>query len=443
MRIPMNYQESIEYIEKSAARGSILGFKRIEVLCRLLGNPEKDLRIIHVAGTNGKGSTSAFIASILTKVGYRTGMYYSPAMTGIKDHYAINNVLISDEDYAEMVTKVADCNDSLHNIIGEYATQFELETAIAFLYFKERGCDAVVLETGLGGRDDATNIVDDKLLCVLTSISLDHTAILGDSIYEIAEIKSGIIKNGCRVVAFDSTEEATRAIVNACDSQGSKLTIVKDSDYTVGKEATDDFLHVSCCGFDSIPIGLNGYYQGQNAALAIYAARALADEGLSICDDDIISGLRDAYWPFRFEAISKEPLVIVDGAHNPGAVDKLYDTVVKEYSDKAIILVIGMFKDKDYSYVISKMASLASSIYTVTVPNEQRALAGKEIASIASNCCKDVYECSSITDGAVLAYKKAQMVKHDNKDACVIAYGSLSYLSIFKEAIREWKESTI
>ena len=313
------------YVSELGRLGSRPGLERIRRLCALLGDPQDDLSFIHIAGTNGKGSTGAFISSVLTASKVTTGMYYSPALCDISDHYMINGERISEEDYAYHVSKVAAANEKLIDETGESATQFEFETAVAFTLFRAERCDAVILECGMGGRDDATNIVKNKLCCVFASISFDHMQYLGNTLDKIADVKSGIITGSCPVIAFDSSKEATEVIRKKCEKTGSDLYTVESGD--IASEAIRPFGRtVDYDGFSDIEIGLSGSFQAENAALALRTVSVIRDKGLiekaDLTDDVIRMGMRSAKWPFRFERISEDPLIIVDGAHNEDAAKK-------------------------------------------------------------------------------------------------------------------------
>lgn len=432
----MDFSNAVKYIEDASVRGSILGLDRIKLLCKLLDNPQCDFEVIHIAGTNGKGSTSAFIASVLNEAGYLTGMYYSPALSGIQDHYMVGGKLISEADYAKCVAIVAKANDSLQNIIGEYATQFELETALAFVYFRMKACKYVVIETGLGGRDDATNVINNEILCVFTSISYDHMAILGNTLYDIAKVKAGIITSPCQVVAFDSGVEVIKAIKEECDLYGNCLHVIsKDnikSFYNQNGDITIDYND-----FKNIEISLRGIFQIDNAVVALEAVNALRSIGVVISDEAVHNGMKNAKWPFRFEKIRSMPEVYVDGAHNKDAADKLYNTIINELADRKLVFVIGMFKDKDYEYLISKNAVLADKIYTLTVRDENRALYGDIIADIAGRYCDNVCACESIHDAAIKAFAAVNEYYRNGEACALVAFGSLSYLNEFKENVKD------
>lgn len=423
----MNYSEAVKYIENAGRLGSILGLSRMEKLCDLLGNPQNELSVIHIAGTNGKGSIGAMIGSILTASGCKCGMYYSPALTGITDHFVINSIPINKKSYAHCVSKVAQANKLLKDEIGEEATQFEIETAVAFVYFAENHCDAVVIECGLGGRDDATNVIKEKTLCVFASISFDHTEILGSTIGAIADVKSGIITCPCPVVMIDSGSEAVEAIRNRCLEYNAALTVVRREDIS----GTCDFPvgeWVTYGKFKDVRVNLSGTFQRNNAAVAIEAARALR-ERYNIRDCDIVKGLNDVKWPFRFEVISDNPLTIVDGAHNPGAADVLRQTILERLSGRRIIFVVGMFKDKDCESVLSRILDLGEKVITVTTPNKARALSAENLAAMASKYNKSVDISNSVENSKAKAISEAGKI---GEKAVIVAFGSLSYLSEFK-----------
>lgn len=421
----MNYTEAVNYIEKSEKLGSIMGLERMKKLCDFLGNPQTKFSCIHVAGTNGKGSTAAMIAGILTCAGYKCGMYYSPALCGIKDHYKMGGILIDDEDYAWCVERVAAANEKIIEEDGCSATMFELETAIAFVYFCKTKVDVAVIECGMGGRDDATNVISEKDLCVFSSISLDHSQILGNTISEIASVKSGIINCKSPVVCYDSGDDAVSEIRKACEKTGSELTVVNEEvlsgtcDFPVGERIS----YKGICA----RVNLSGQFQRKNAAVAIEAAFALKNK-FNITDESIVKGLNTVNWPFRFEKISDEPLIILDGAHNPDAAKQLAETIKQRLEGYDIVYVVGMFKDKDCEGVLKEVLPLGRCAITLSVPNKTRALTGTELQKLASKYV-DSYCAGSIEEAKETALKKAQ--NYTGKSA-IVAFGSLSYLALFK-----------
>ncbi len=438
-----DYDRACEYMEDAAKLGSRPGLDRISALCSLLGDPQDELRFIHIAGTNGKGSTACFIASVLSEAGVRTGMYTSPAVCGIRDHYRINGELISETDYADCVSAVAAANEELIAKDGDGATQFELETAVAFTYFRDKRCDVVVLECGMGGRADATNIVKNKLCCVITSVSYDHMQYLGDTPGAIAAEKSGIISCDCPVIALDTGGEVIDVIKNRCEQTGSRLFVV-DPSSVMYRMVRDDAsipssgMMVDIEDFSDIKIALSGTFQAVNAALALKALSVLKDtgglEGFSISEDDIRAGFAKARWPYRFECISTKPLVYVDGAHNADAAQKLRDTIRQYFDGYNTVLILGVFADKQYEKVVATLAGTASRILTVETPDNPRALPAKELAKCARKYHDDVRACGSIEE----AYRAAKAAAEDEagRKTVVVACGSLSYLDKFARIVR-------
>ena len=432
-----DHKKACGYIEESAKLGSRPGLERIRDLCARLGNPQDELRFIHIAGTNGKGSTAAMISSVLTEAGLCTGMYYSPALCGLTDHFRLNGELISDKDYDLCVSKVASANEELIRETGESATQFELETAVAFIYFRENHCDAVVLECGMGGRDDATNIVGNKICCVFASVSYDHMQYLGNTLSEITDVKSGIITSDCPVIAFGSSEDVINVIEKKCKDTGSDLHIVRRCDVT----GCGSFPHgqtVSYKNFADVSVPLNGTFQAGNAALALETVdvirRGRLIEGFDPDDETIRSGIEKTHWPYRFQCINADPPVIVDGAHNADAAAKLADSIREYLEGYAVILVMGMFSDKEYDKVASIIAPLAVKVYTIATPDNPRALSAADLAKCVSKYCNQVHACKSVKEACALSLDEA--CGNSGKSA-IVACGSLSYLKLFADVLAQ------
>ena len=431
----LDFRAACSYVEDLGRLGSRPGMERISRLCDILQNPQDDLCFIHIAGTNGKGSTGAMIASVLACGGVRTGMYYSPAMTQISDHYMINAETISERDYARYVSIVAAANEKLISETKESATQFEFETAVAFVYFRENHCGAVVLECGMGGRDDATNIVKNKICCVLASISYDHMQYLGNTLSEIARVKSGIIVSDCPVIVLDSSSESTDVIRKRCEETGSRLYVVKPSDIY----SDEMFPHGQSVTYkenEDMNIRLCGTFQAENAALALQTITAIRDDGLikecDLSEDVIRQGMKKARWPFRFEVISNCPLTIVDGAHNADAAIKLADSIRRYLRGYELILVMGVFADKEYDKIAKTLASLAKAVITVATPDNNRALDATALAKCVRKYCDDTRACGSMEE----AYERAKE-KAGSSKAAVVACGSLSYLKQFADIVLE------
>ena len=440
----LDYKSACEYIEKAASLGSRPGLERIRGLCDILGNPEAGLRFIHIAGTNGKGSTAAMIASALRETGLRVGMYYSPALCGIRDHYMINGQLISEDDYAVCVSTVAEANRKLIEETGDGATQFELECAVAFVYFSREHCDTVVLECGMGGRDDATNIVRDKVCAVIASVSYDHMQYLGSTLTEIASVKAGIITGSFPVIMTASSDEAVKAVKARCEETGSRLYTVDPADIRCS-DITPFGMSVSYGGFEDVHVGLGGTFQAENCALALTALSVMEKHGLieglpgrDDFDKAVRRGIENVRWPFRFERINEDPLVFVDGAHNEDAAKKLRDTIRHCLPGYHIILVMGMFADKEYDKVAALLAGEADKVFTVSPPDNPRSLSAEELAGTVSKYCSNCMACDAVGTAAQAALQEAVRMAEKSDDGgktAVIACGSLSYLSLFKDMV--------
>lgn len=426
-----DHNMACKYIEDAAGLGSRPGLDRIRGLCERLGHPEDKLRFIHVAGTNGKGSTSCMIAAALSETGLRVGMYYSPAISGITDHYMINGEPITESDFAASVSTVAAANEEMINDTGDGATQFELETAVAFTYFCEKNCDVVVMECGMGGRDDATNIVTNKLCCVITSVSYDHMQYLGDTLSKIASVKAGIITPGCPVITFDQGEEVLAAIRQRCDDTGSSLYTV-DTSGIKSREVFPLGQIVSWEEFSDVVICLAGTFQAENAALAMRTLSVIYKLDLipgCFIDEGVIGrGLKKARWPYRFECICSDPLMFVDGAHNADAAVKLLASIRQYLDGYKIVLIMGVFADKEYDKIVATLAKAAEMILTVQTPGNARALPAKDLAECAEKYCRSVRACDSIGNAYELALSAAEKMNGEGQRSAVVACGSLSYL---------------
>ena len=364
----MNYRESLEYIHSINWCFCKPGLERIRELCDRLGNPQKSLRFVHVAGTNGKGSTCAMLESVLRAAGYKTGLYTSPYITVFNERMRICGENISNEELADITTQIRPIADAME----DKPTEFELITAVAFEYFKRNGCDIVVLEAGMGGRLDSTNIIDKSLLSIITGISLDHTAFLGDTVEKIAAEKAGIIKTGCPVL-FGGEDDAARTVIKGkADLEKCELY---EPDYSLlsVKKMTLDGTVFDLDKRKDIRIPLLGTYQPQNASLVIKAVDILNSLGLSVSEDNVREGLSSARWQARFEVISKDPLVIFDGAHNPQGISAAVNSIKAYFGYKKVFVLTGVLSDKDHKFIARELSQVASRAFTIT-PENPRAL---------------------------------------------------------------------
>ncbi|MBO5357080.1 MAG: bifunctional folylpolyglutamate synthase/dihydrofolate synthase [Clostridia bacterium] len=372
----MNYNEALDYIHSVSWTFCKPGLDRIKELCEKLGNPQKSLKFIHVAGTNGKGSFCSMLHEVLKESGYRVGLFTSPYIKEFNERIAINGESISNEDLAEITTQIQPIADSMQ----DKPTEFELITAIGFEYFKRKKCDYVVLECGLGGRLDSTNIIENTILSVITGIAFDHTAILGDTIPQIAREKAGIIKENIPVLWCGSDNEAKNVISNEAKCKNAPLYIVDRSTLNIKKQTLDGTFF----DFDTykdLKISLLGTYQIENAINVLNAVKILNGKGLSISDDAIKTGLEKAKWHARFEIISHTPLVIFDGGHNPQGVCEAVKSIKQYLGNEKLNIVTGVMADKDYNFIASKISEIADKVFCLT-PDNKRALDAKDYALV-------------------------------------------------------------
>ena len=397
----MNYQESREYIDKITREiPSVLGLEHMRELMKRLGNPQDDLKYVHVAGTNGKGSVIAFLYSVLSGAGYRIGRYVSPTLYSYRGRMEVSGSRISREDFAAYITQVSDVIAAMTKDGYPHPTAFEIETAVAFLFFKKENCDLVLLEVGMGGNLDATNIIKNTLLAVLVSISMDHMSFLGNTLAQIAEKKAGIIKDGCRVVTARQKPEAMQVIERISREHGQTIRY-RGEEYE---------------------IPLAGVYQKENAVVALNALKVLDELGFPTAAEQKKEGLRTVNWNGRFTVICKKPLFVVDGAHNPAAADMMAASIEHYFKGKRIIYIMGVFADKDYRSVIQKTAHFADRILTIQTPDNIRALPAGELAKTVSEYNPNVQAMDTIKDAVEEAFSLA------GEQDVIIAFGSLSFI---------------
>ena len=381
----MDYRQAINYIENTGKFGSRLGLENVSRLLDILGNPHRELRIIHVAGTNGKGSTCSFINSMLIYQGYNVGLYTSPYLEEFNERIKINNVNISDEDLAQSVSRVSDAIGQMIEEGCDHPTEFEIITACAFLYFRDRDVDFAVIEVGLGGRLDATNVCI-PLVSAITSISMDHTEYLGDTLARIAFEKGGIIKNKRPVVLYQQSDEVESVISSICSERYSELFITEnDKIEYISEGMSSQSVNLEVMGhfYSGIEISLPGRHQARNLAVALSVLRLLEiSSDISQVDTEALyRSIRETRWPGRMEVIKTEPLTIIDGAHNPDGAAILSESVDRYLVGKKINLVFGMLRDKDILSVAKLLAVRANRII-ITEPESPRAASSAEVHGI-------------------------------------------------------------
>lgn len=414
----MNYLECLEYInERSQVRGSILGLESIDAICREFDNPQDKLKFIHIAGTNGKGSTLCFVSSILSEAGYKVGRYISPTIRDYRERFQINGKMITQKALCSYMEKVKEVASRLEER-GIIVTAFEMETVIAFLYFVDQKCDVVVLECGMGGLTDATNIVNTKVLTIFTPISMDHMQFLGNALTDIAKIKCGIIRPGVPIISAHQKEEV-RSVIETYDNY--KLFIDPDDISTIKYCKTTQKFKYKGINYET---SLLGTYQIENAALAVETANTLKEKcGYEKINEIVISrGLLKAVWPARFQIVSKKPVMVIDGAHNEDASIRLRETLDIFYPEYKKIYIIGMFRDKEVDKVLANLVSDGEMVFAVATPNNPRALSSIEMAEAVRKYNNKVTSCDSVEEAV-----EYSMAIADNKSV-IVACGSLAYL---------------
>lgn len=390
----MNYKEAREYIKKASQYGIVPGLDNISKLCDKLGNPQNELDIIHIAGTNGKGSVGAFAEQILIESGKKVGRYVSPSVFDYLEQFRINAENMSEDRYAYYISRISEIADKMI----PHPTPFEMETAAAFLYFKEEQCDVVLIEVGMGGREDATNVISKSLVSVITPISIDHMKFLGNTLEEIAYQKSGIIKNNGLVVTAKQEDCVMQVIENECREKNARL--------------------IKTDGVTEYEISLSGEYQLENAAVAQTVCRHID----GVTENNIKDGLKNTVWHGRFEKICDKPEFIIDGAHNIDGAKRLKESIEKYYGNRKIVYITGVFADKAYKQIAEITAPLAQKIYTIT-PNNPRALSAEKYANAISEYNKNV-EAISLDTALRLCLNMT--------DCVIVAFGSLSFLGELK-----------
>lgn len=366
----MNYVEAINYINDKNKFGSRLGLDTIGKLLGLLGNPHLDMKYIHVAGTNGKGSTSAYMATILKEAGYRVGFFISPYLERFNERISINGEDIPDQRLAEITERIKEKIEIMLKEGYEHPTTFEIVTAIAFVYFKEENVDYIVLEVGLGGRFDSTNIIKNSYASVITTIDYDHIDVLGDTLGKIAYEKAGIIKENGLVISYPQEEEAFKVIKEVSLEKKAELILCPMENVEItylGQDGGVFNFKYNNQIYKDIEISLIGKHQIYNATLALMTMLVMRDKGLfHLTDEQIREGLRKTKWPGRLEIIKRNPTFLIDGAHNHQGAKILAESI-KSFQYNRLILGIAILKDKDVEHIVEELVSLADEIVITEV----------------------------------------------------------------------------
>ena len=430
----MKYKEARAYIDDAKKYGIVPGLTTMQELLTRLGNPQKELKFIHVAGTNGKGSVLAFLFSVLCAAGYKTGRYTSPDVFSYEEKFQVGKKAVSKREFGMWMEAVKEKSEEMASDGFLHPTAFELETAFAFLYFKEAGCQYVLLETGMGGCMDATNVVDTTILSVFTSIGMDHMQFLGETLFEIAEQKAGILKPGVPAVTLRQQEDAKAAVRRKAEETASSLFLVerefcRNIRYGFMRQRFD--FHSPYGNYEDLEIRMAGRHQIENASLAVAAVGVLREQGLAITDDALRTGLGTAVWEGRMSVICEEPLFLIDGAHNKDAAKVLRDSIEQYFTNREIIYIMGVFRDKEYEAVVAETVRCASHIITVTPPENPRALSALELAKTVQEYHGRATAASSVREAVEMSFLLAK------KDTVIIAFGSLSYLGELKKIVQE------
>lgn len=421
----MNVNEAIEYIHSVFWKGSIPGLGRTQELLAKMGNPEKDLKYIHIAGTNGKGSTAAMTASILRKAGYRTGLYTSPYIYRFHERMQIDGEQISDEDLIAITEYVKPLADSME----ESPTEFELVCCIAFEYFKRKQCDVVVLEVGMGGEFDATNVIPVPEVAVITNIGLDHTDVLGTTLEEIALTKAGVFKEGGNAVVYRGVPSVEAVFENVCAERNVSL---KKADFDSLKLNSLDLFgqNFDCGSRKNIQLPLLGDHQLHNASVVLSIADTLIEKGWKITEQNIYDGIRDVSWPGRFDIVCRDPLFIIDGGHNPQCLEALVKNIEDYLTDRKVIALTGVLADKDYGDMYRPIMPLIDQFVCIT-PDNPRKMEAEDLAKYLCAAGAKATACASTQDGVRKAIELA------GKDGAILCFGSLYSIGAIHDGLKE------
>jgi len=419
----MGYKETLEYIHGVQwQRGMKPGLSRTKALLKALGNPEKSLKFVHIAGTNGKGSTAACVAAVLEKAGYKTGLYTSPYIIRFNERMQINGEQISDDDLVALTDAIRPFADAME----DPPTEFELITVLAMKYFLDQNCDIVVLEVGMGGELDSTNVIDTPEVGLITAIGFDHVDELGPTITDIARAKAGIIKPGADMVVYRGLPEVEAVFEQAAAEKGANLRKADFSRITA-QEFTLGGVKLNITPYGEIMLPLAGAYQPKNAMVAISALEILRDKGWKISDEDIVTGLSKVRWPGRFEILGQDPVFILDGSHNPQGIEVTAESLKSHFGQQKIVFVVGVMADKDVESMMGLLAPLAESFIAVR-PNYPRAMDVKTLAEKLKVFGVPVTAFDTVKAGV------AEGIRQAGKDGVVCAIGSLYFSGDIREA---------
>ena len=422
----MNLNEALNYIHSVSWMGTIPGLERISELLKRLGNPERALKFVHIAGTNGKGSTAAMLASVLTKAGYRTGLYTSPYILRFNERMQVNGVQIPDETVCELTELIRPHADAM----ADHPSEFEIVTAMGFEYFRREKCDIVVCEVGMGGDWDATNVIQNTECAVIVNIGLDHTQVLGSTVEEIARTKAGIVKPGRPCVLYRQLPSVEAVYDEVCTAKCAPLCKVDFGALTPLSDGLEG-QRFDWKDLKDLHLPLLGAHQLKNACTALTTLQVLRGRGWRIGDDAIREGLASVTWPGRFQLLRREPLFIVDGGHNPQCLEALEQAIRKYLPGKKLVFLNGCMADKDYGDMFRWLLPYAREFVTVT-PRNPRALPAEELSRyITENLGAAATPCDTVAEGVRTAIERA------GEDGAVCACGSLYMIGDIVEALEQ------
>ncbi|MBP3412443.1 MAG: bifunctional folylpolyglutamate synthase/dihydrofolate synthase [Oscillospiraceae bacterium] len=421
----MNYQEALEYIHSVCWRGSIPGLSRTRELLRRIGDPHKKLKFVHIAGTNGKGSTASMLSSAFRAAGYKTGLYTSPYIIRFNERMQINGEMIPDEELSQITEMVKPFADTME----DRPTEFELVTVIAMEYFARNHCDIVILEVGMGGEFDSTNVIDCPEASVIVNIGLDHTGVLGETLEEIAQAKAGIIKGG-DVVLYRSIPSVEQVFEDKCRETGACL---HRADFDSIRLHDQGFWGqcFDCGGREKLELPLLGEHQRRNTAVVLATVDVLRQKGWSISEEQLRQGLKTVSWPGRFELLRREPVFFADGGHNPQCMEALAENIRSYLPNRALTALVGVMADKDHSYMTGVLSKLNCTVHTVR-PDNPRAL---DSASLA-----DEFLAAGVTATAHDSFDSAvsaALCEAKETSSPVIGLGSLYMYGDFASTLRQ------
>ena len=419
----MNIEQAITYIHSLYRPGTKPGTHREQELLALLGNPEKELKFIHIAGTNGKGSTAAMTASILCKAGYKAGLFTSPYIYRFHERIQMDGKQISDEKLLPLILKVK----ALAETMAEPPTEFEFVTALALEYYRNEKCPIVVLEVGMGGLNDATNAIPAPEVAVITNIGLDHTDALGDTLEKIAANKAGVFKEGGHAVVYRGTPGVEAVYEEVCAKKNISLRKADFDSIRLISHGLEGQVF-SCGKRENLVLPLLGDHQLHNASVVLSIADTLIDLGWNITEEHIRDGIRDVSWPGRFDIVSHNPLFIIDGGHNPQCIDALVKNIVDYLAGRRLIALVGVLADKDYGEMFRPVMEFVTEFVCVT-PDNPRQLPAAELAEHLQRAGAKAVACETVAQGVDKAKELA------GTDGAVLCFGSLYTIGAIKDAV--------